>query len=315
MLPAHPVDGVGRENLSSRDRRAGRASPGYCGPAMKHSDGTPRYTLTPFRGWDSLQAALAGARARLAVRAALQRVESLADLRAVIELRAFEIYAATTLARQIARLAGGEDLPWTPRPSAEDRRIALELLIQLECDDDGCGGYLSHFELALAALAAAGGDAQPAERFVQRVRRGESLQAALEAARVPSAARSLLQATWSVTRTGGAHRAAAAFALCAGEGLGDGLAPALVMLESKHPGTTRHARRLAERECAVDQGEFAARIGEHLQRACGEDSIRWAEAEESARSILWARASVWETVRARLGQAPIAAPAVVQGML
>lgn len=282
---------------------------------MNHSVGQNRYTLTPFRGCDSMHAALSGARARLAVRTTLQRVESITDLRAVIEMRAYEIYAATCLARQIARLAGGEDLPWTPRPSAEDRRVALELLIHLECDDDGCGGYLSHFELALAALAAAGGDPQPAERFVQRVRRGESLQPALEAARIPSAARSLLQATWSVTRTGGAHRAAAAFALCACEGLGDGLAPALVALESRHPGTTRHARRLAERECAADQGDLGPRMGEFLQRACGEDSLRWAEAEESARSILWARASVWEAVRMRLGQAQSIAPAVVGGVL
>lgn len=63
-------------------------------------------------------------------------------------------------------------VPWVPAPQPFAARLINEIVLGEETDEDDQGGHASHFELYLAAMAEAGADVGPIDRFVGLIAQG-----------------------------------------------------------------------------------------------------------------------------------------------
>ena len=74
------------------------------------------------------------------------------------------------------------DVPWLPPADHASARLVNEIVLAEESDEDGRGGFTSHFALYVRAMAGCGADTSCVERFLTDLRRGSPLPAALDAA-------------------------------------------------------------------------------------------------------------------------------------
>lgn len=80
-----------------------------------------------------------------------------------------------------------------------------------ETDEDGLGGFTSHFELYLDAMGQAGADTSAIDDFIARIRRREDVGHALDCCAAPPDACRFVNTTLNVPRSGELHRIAACF--------------------------------------------------------------------------------------------------------
>src|SRR4051794_35702118 len=84
------------------------------------------------------------------------RIDDMGALRIFMEHHVFAVWDFMSLLKALQRQLCCVDLPWTPRDPAELCRLVNEIVISEECDDDGRGGYSSHFDLYRKAMLQCG---------------------------------------------------------------------------------------------------------------------------------------------------------------
>jgi hypothetical protein len=188
------------------------------------------------------------------------------------------------------------DVPWTPRGDRANRRFINEIVLGEESDEDGHGGFVSHFELYLEAMKQAGARTDRIEAFLDRLAHGESVNEALDGADAPPAARAFVRSTFRVLATGSLPAIAAAFTL-GREDVIPGMFRALVAkLDEASPGQFTLLRQYLERHVDVDENRHAPMARDLLASLCGESEARWSEAEAFAAQALEARLLLWDGI-------------------
>jgi hypothetical protein len=187
-------------------------------------------------------------------------------------------------------------VPWLPTVDPVSRRLVNEIVLEEESDEDGRGGYLSHFELYLEAMRDAQADTGPITHFLAGLRADQPVEQALHSASVPPATAAHVCLSLNLARSADPHRLAAAFAL----GRED-LIPAMFVRFLHHLAASDAARfgRFAwylQRHIGLDAEQHGPQSRRLLERLCYEDAIRQGEALEVACACLQARLAVWDEI-------------------
>ena len=77
-------------------------------------------------------------------------------------------------------------------------RLVNEIVLAEESDDDGRGGFASHFHLYHHAMCRCGAATAGIDSFVESLREGNPLSGALEAPGVPESARGFVGQTFDI---------------------------------------------------------------------------------------------------------------------
>src|SRR3954454_252498 len=115
----------------------------------------------------------------------------------------FAVWDFFSLLKRLQREVSCVEVPWMPRGKADHARFITEIVLGEECDENVGGGYVSHFELYLAAMDEMGADRGPIDGFVERVVHGEDALAALDDDTIPPTVREFVTHTLTVAREGG----------------------------------------------------------------------------------------------------------------
>lgn len=188
------------------------------------------------------------------------------------------------------------EVPWLPTLDLEARRLVNEIVLDEESDQDGRGGYASHFELYLEAMRDAGADTTPIQTFLDSLRRAVNWSEALDHAKASLAVAGFVSGTMGLVASGKVHQIAATFALGREEIIPDLFRRVVAGLAQQAPGRFERFRYYLERHITTDaerHGPMAKRVLAHL---CGEDPERWAEAEQAAQAALEARLALWDEI-------------------
>ena len=120
---------------------------------------------------EQLQHSLRPLREQLVKHEVYRSIETQNDLRTFMEHHVFAVWDFMSLLKALQIRLTGVTLPWTPQGDPNIRRLINEIVLEEESDEDGQGGYISHFELYRTAMAQCGADTSKIDKFVERLGR------------------------------------------------------------------------------------------------------------------------------------------------
>src|SRR3984885_5822496 len=106
-------------------------------------------------------------------------IDSLTNLRIFMEYHVFAVWDFMSLLKSLQRSQTSVEIPWRPRPNATTSRFINEIVLSEESDEDGAGGYISHFELYRSAMKECGASTSKIDNLVEQVGKGEDIRQAL----------------------------------------------------------------------------------------------------------------------------------------
>lgn len=227
-------------------------------------------------------------------------LETLERVHVFMENHVFAVWDFMSLVKSLQSSLTSVSVPWLASSDPLSRRFINEIVLDEESDEDGQGGYLSHFELYLQAMAQCGADTSRIMAFIERVGRGEAVPSALIRADAPPAARAFVTTTWSILESRSPHRIAAAFTIGREEIVPEMFQAVIRDIQKRFPERMSRFSRYLERHINIDKDRHAPMAERMLERLCGDEPLRWREAAESAQTALRARIALWDGLRGEL---------------
>ena len=171
-----------------------------------------------------------------------------------------------------------------------------------ESDEDGQGGFASHFELYHRAMTRCGANTAAIDGFLGELRRGKTVSTALESPGVPEPARRFVRQTFDVIDGGNLCAIASAFTF----GRED-LLPAVFQrivdeLNVEAGGRLEEFKYYLDRHIGLDGEEHGPMANRLLLSLCGSDESRWQAAEQAAVDCLEARRELWDGIYDAIGR-------------
>jgi hypothetical protein len=227
-------------------------------------------------------------------------IDSLESLHIFMEHHVFAVWDFMSLLKALQRQLSSVGVPWLPTDNALGCRFINEIVVAEESDEDGHGGFLSHFELYRRAMKQCGADTASIDGLLNALREGQPLPAALRTASIAPCARAFVQQTFVIIETGNLCAIASAFTF----GRED-LLPALFQrivdeLNIEARGGLDIFRYYLNRHIGLDGDEHGPMASRLMQSLCGSDESLWAIAEQTAVNSLAARQELWDGIYATM---------------
>lgn len=110
-------------------------------------------------------------------------------VRTFMKYHVFAVWDFMSFLKALQREVTCVEVPWVPRGDPNVRRFVNEIVLAEGSDEDGRGGYLSHFELYCQAMEECGANTRPVETFLEALREDGDHRSALRQAAVPEPVR------------------------------------------------------------------------------------------------------------------------------
>ncbi|MDE1155898.1 MAG: DUF3050 domain-containing protein [Acidobacteriaceae bacterium] len=245
----------------------------------------------------AIEERLAPLRARLTEHPIYAAVQSLADVRLFMESHVFAVWDFMSLLKSLQRGLTCVDVPWTPSPLVASRRFVNEIVLGEESDEYH-GRPVSHFEIYLESMQAAGAETVPMQAVLQALAQQSDWRQALEAA--PAPARAFVQETFRVIETGSLAAQAAAFTFGREDVIPDLFRGFIRELNQELAGSLGVFVWYLERHIEVDGEDHGPLSLRMVADLCGTNSSLWEEATQAAEDAIRARIALWDGVHAAI---------------
>ena len=190
--------------------------------------------------------------------------------------------------------------PWLPTDDLVSRRLINEIVLEEESDVHPTRGHASHLELYMDAMAAAGADTEPIDRFLDAVRKGSDPRAVLAVGEWPPGVARFVTWTLDLIEADRVHELAAAFTFGREEVIPDMFRAVVARLEGQDSERWGLFRFYLERHIELDGEEHGPAAAQLVERACAGEPERNQGADRVATEALAERRALWDSVLAIL---------------
>ncbi|OYW16823.1 MAG: mangotoxin biosynthesis-involved protein MgoB [Planctomycetales bacterium 12-60-4] len=228
-------------------------------------------------------------------------VQDLQALQLLMREHAFAVWDFMSLLKRMQQVVTCNQIPWTPAADPEASRFILEIVLGEEADDDGRGGYLSHFEMYREAMRELQADTVPINRFLHSIQAREPWEDALRQCTILPETQDFVRFSLQTALNGQPHEVAAAFFHGREDVIPDMFSRLVETIRGQGAQVER-LRHYLQRHIEVDgdhHGPLARRL---LNRLCADDPVKMAEAEATACAALRHRIRLWDGVLAALNR-------------
>ena len=250
-----------------------------------------------------LKAQLKPLYSRLAAHPLYRSFHSVDDLRLFMESHVYAVWDFMSLLKTLQRGLTCIDTPWLPTADASSRRLINEIVMGEESDEYE-GEPVSHFELYLRAMQACGASTTGIEHFIAAVRQGTAVPHAMQTAQASVAAQQFVANTFAVIGTGKLHAIAAAFTFGREDLIPDIFRGFLRDQDERLNGQLALFRWYLDRHIEVDGDQHGPMALQMLSNLCGNDPVKWQEAEDAAVQAVEARIALWDGIHNMLRHQP-----------
>lgn len=211
----------------------------------------------------------------------------------------FAVWDFMSLLKRLQQVVTSVSVPWMPFPNPAYTRFINEIVLAEESDEDGLGGYASHFQLYIDAMKQSGADIKPITEFLNDLQQGKPYKVALENELIPRNAAEFVRFTLELSLNGQIHEVAAAFFYGREDLIPDmfqTLVDSLQQQGTKNDRLNYYLNRHIELD-GDQHGPLAQRL---LSDLCREDNQKKYEAILIAKKSLDARKKLWDGVLAEI---------------
>lgn len=221
------------------------------------------------------------------------QVSEIEDFQAFMEQHIFAVWDFMSLLKALQRGLTCVELPWKPVGRPTTRRFINKIVLGEESDVDVNGEVASHFELYIDAMNQIGADTKTIENFLESVKKGLSVEAALETVSINPETRAFVNFTFSILQTNSIHRIASVFTFGREDLIPDMFIQILREMQAKGQQNISKLLYYLERHIEVDGDDHGPISLKMMEELCGDDEQKWNEALESAKTALQMRIQLW----------------------
>ena len=253
-----------------------------------------------------LQAAIAPLREALLKHPLYQDLHGPVPLRIFMEYHIFAVWDFMSLLKILQQRICCVSLPWIPTESATNSRFINEIVLGEESDEDGHGGYASHFELYHRAMTQFGANTSQIDRFLQALRQSQSVADALRSIEVAPPIQAFVLRTFEFVESNDLCQIASAFTFGREDLLPDVFQRIVDEISEQVGFGLDDFQFYLNRHIELD-GDSHGPMSERLIKSlCGDDDARWDAAQRAAMAALQARLALWDAIHAAIqkNQAP-----------
>ena len=232
-----------------------------------------------------------------------ESVADIAQLRVFMSHHAFAVCDFMWLLKRLQREVCGTINPWTPPANPQLARFINEIVLGEESDEDGQGGFCSHFELYVRAMDDVGADTSTIERFTSLLRDFSSVPAALRAVQTPESVQRFTTTNYDLTATGSAAQVAAAFCFGREDIIPDMFERLLRGFEAAGIAVPA-LKHYIERHIELDGDHHRPLALEMVNLLCAESGECLEDVVAAARAAIRNRIELWDGVVAALPSTP-----------
>lgn len=207
----------------------------------------------------------------------------------------FAVWDFMSLLKRLQQSVTSVSVPWMPYENPAYSRFINEIVLGEESDEDGRGGFASHFQLYLEAMEEAGADTKPVRQFIQDVLNGVPYEDALQVENIPLTVQNFVMYNLELAANGKTHEVAAAFFYGREDLIPEMFQSLLDALKAEGASNDRleyYLRRHIELD-GDQHGPLAERL---LSDLCGDDEMKMQEAISVAEKSLRVRSVLWDGV-------------------
>jgi len=224
------------------------------------------------------------------------RIDRLGSLHTFMGHHVFAVWDFMSLLKALQQRLCNTQVPWLPPMNRQGCRLVNEIVLVEESDEDGEGGYASHFDLYHQAMQRCGADTAVIDQFLDELRTGLSVQEALIRAGAPNAVREFVLQTFDVIDAGDLCAIASTFTFGREDLLPDVFRQIVDKLSVDAASDLSLFEYYLERHIDLDceqHGPMAERLIDFL---CGDNEAKWRAAEDAALRALESRLRLWDGV-------------------
>ena len=208
----------------------------------------------------------------------------------------FAVWDFQSLLKALQQKLTCVQVPWTPTSDREARRLINEIVLDEESGSHPEGGFASHFELYLDAMKKAGADTQLIEEWLQSIEKSGNFSTAIASTSLPSHVVKFMKTTFSFIDNGSLVSIASSFLYGRENIIPDLFRQLVERLVHENPNKWGYLKFYLEEHIHCDEEKHGPAAEQLMQRICGNDPIRWAEAESAARVAITARIELWDAM-------------------
>lgn len=167
--------------------------------------------LMPQTPSEQILAATFDARARLLQHPIYNSISEGRPLQTFMRHHVFAVLDFMWLLKRLQRDLCCTNVPWLPRKNSDLARFVNEIVLGEETDEDGRGGYCSHFELYLQSMEDVGNSGEQIREFVRLISSDVPISSALRTVGVADSVRRFVEFNYAVATEGTTAEVAAVF--------------------------------------------------------------------------------------------------------
>lgn len=220
-----------------------------------------------------------------------------------MEYHLFAVWDFMSLLKALQQQLTCVQVPWMPPANPLASQLINEIVLGEESDTGMDNKPVSHYELYLQAMNAAGANPQPVQSFLSEVRL-KGINKALQNSQLPEAILQFLRFTFDVIATGESHKVAAVFTFGREDLIPDMFTALVKDLGQESPEKLELFTYYLQRHIQLDSEEHGPKAMEMIKALCRNDSQKWTECLSLAKKALEHRLRLWNGIEEALQDAP-----------
>ena len=228
------------------------------------------------------------------------KLDSKQKLVEFMENHVFAVWDFMSLIKALQRNLTCIEVPWIPNENRLAGRLVNEIVLAEESDVDLNGNPKSHFELYLESMIQIGASTKKIEDFIFKIKTLKSYDKSIENINISPVVKEFMDFTFNIINTNKNHVIASVFTFGREDLIPDMFIEIVKKLSINDEIKADHLIYYLERHIEIDADEHGPMALKMIEKLCGEDEIKWKEAEIASKKALEMRIKLWDYIENKI---------------
>lgn len=248
----------------------------------------------------NLEKNLSSTRKSLINHSLYSKLDSKQKLVEFMENHVFAVWDFMSLIKALQRNLTCIEVPWIPNENRLAGRLVNEIVLAEESDVDLNGNPKSHFELYLESMIQIGASTKKIEDFIFKIKTLKSYNKSIDNINISPVVKEFMDFTFNIINTNKNHVIASVFTFGREDLIPDMFIEIVKKLSINDEIKADHLIYYLERHIEIDADEHGPMALKMIEKLCGEDEIKWKEAEIASKKALEMRIKLWNYIENKI---------------